>query len=198
MSDFNLVQHIEALIFSSEQPITLVEIKNCIEEAAEATFPTNEIEDTIAFIKNKYRSEEYFFELTVIASGYQFLTKSAFHATIGIHLKQKNKKRLSRAALETLSIIAYKQPVTKGEIEQIRGVNADYAVQKLLEKDLIAITGRSDAPGRPLIYGTSAKFMDYFGLGSLKDLPKLKDFKLPDNEIGTTSANEIEAPPSEE
>ena len=101
-----------------------------------------------------------------------------------MHLKLKSKKSLSRAALETISIIAYKQPLSKLEIEQIRGVNSDYAVSKLLEKELIAITGRSDKPGRPLLYGTSAKFMDYFGINSINDLPKLADFKPENNEIG--------------
>jgi segregation and condensation protein B len=89
---------------------------------------------------------------------------------------EKFLKKLSTAALETLAIIAYKQPVTKGEIENIRGVNCDYAVQKLLEKDLVIITGRKEnAPGQPLVYCTSKSFMDYFGINSVEDLPKLKD-----------------------
>jgi len=112
------------------------------------------------------------------------LTKPAFHNSVGTLLRQNNKRRLSRAALETLSIIAYKQPVPKSEMEKIRGVSCDYSVQKLLEKELVAIVGRSDAPGRPLLYGTSEKFMDYFGLKSLDEMPKPKDFKEPDNEIG--------------
>ena len=89
--------------------------------------------------------------------------------------------------METLSIVAYKQPISKTEIEQIRGVSCDYAMQKLLEKELVAILGRSDAPGRPLVYGTSDKFMDYFGIKSLKDLPKPKDFKDVENKIGEES-----------
>ena len=97
---------------------------------------------------------------------------------------------MSKAALEALSIIAYKQPITKTEIELIRGVNSDYSVQKLLEKELVTIVGRSEKPGRPLLYATSPKFMDYFGIGSLKDLPKIKDFKTTDNEIGAPVAIE--------
>nr|HAD51544.1 SMC-Scp complex subunit ScpB [Algoriphagus sp.] len=92
--------------------------------------------------------------------------------------------RLSTAQMETLSIIAYKQPVTKGEIEQIRGVNCDYSVQKLLEKELVEIKGKSDQIGRPLIYGTSPKFMEYFGINSIQELPQPKDFSQPDNQIG--------------
>jgi segregation and condensation protein B len=107
------------------------------------------------------------------------------------------KKRLSRSALETLSIIAYKQPVTKSELERIRGVNCDYAIQKLLEKELVAIQGRSDGPGRPLLYGTSDKFMDYFGLKSLDDLPKPKEFREPSNQIGEQAPIEEPIPVEE-
>ena len=104
---------------------------------------------------------------------------------MGEYLKALTNKRLSKASLETLAIIAYKQPVTKPEIEQIRGVNCDYTTQKLLEKGLIEIQGRDDGPGRPLIYTTSIKFMDYFGLKSMKDLPGIKDFEMSDNKVGS-------------
>jgi segregation and condensation protein B len=182
--------NIEALIFSTEQPITPEEIIICINEGFQIALSVYEVDDYIYAIEEKYKSEDYFFELMHIAGGYQFLTKSNFHDLISIHIKQKSRKRLSRAALETLSIIAYKQPVTKVEMEQVRGVNCDYAVQKLLEKELVTILGRSDAPGRPLLYGTSLKFMDYFGLKDLKDLPKLKDFKETNNEIGERTSIE--------
>jgi segregation and condensation protein B len=99
---------------------------------------------------------------------------------------KKNKKRLSTAALETLSIIAYRQPVSKAELEHVRGVSCDYSIQKLLEKELIEITGKSDAPGKPILYGTSKLFMDYFGLKDPKDMPKLKDLQAIDNAIGTS------------
>jgi len=113
-------------------------------------------------------------------------------------LRQTTKKRLSRAAMETLSIIAYKQPVTKSEMEKIRGVSCDYAVQKLLEKELVDIKGRSDGPGKPLLYGTSEKFMDYFGLKNLGELPKPKDFKEPDSEIGEKAPIEEVVPVADE
>jgi len=89
-----------------------------------------------------------------------------------------SKKKLSRASLETLAIIAYRQPVTKAEIEFIRGVASDYAVQKLLERNLVSIAGRADAPGKPLLYATSPYFMQFFGLNDPSELPKLKDFEL--------------------
>ena len=108
--------------------------------------------------------------------GWQFLTKKDYHKTIAQLNGDKFLKKLSSAAMETLSIIAYKQPVTKGEIESIRGVSADYAVQKLLEKELIIISGRNEnLPGHPLIYETSKNFMDYFGINSSEDLPKIRE-----------------------
>ena len=128
--------------------------------------------------------DEYSFEPIYSGGGYQFLTKPAYQASIGILLKQQSKRRLSNSSLETLAIIAYRQPITKSEIEQIRGVNCDYAVQKLLEKELIEIKGKSDAVGRPLIYGTTESFNDYFGINSLNELPTLKDFVQKENEIG--------------
>ena len=112
------------------------------------------------------------------------MTKPAYQSSIGILLKQQSKKRLSATALETLSIVAYKQPVTKTEMEQIRGVNCDYTIQKLLEKELVEIKGKAETIGRPLLYGTTEKFMEYFGINSLKDLPTLKDISEEENTIG--------------
>jgi len=150
----------------------------------EADLPKQDIEDAIKKLAEKYASEEYSFQIEHIGGGYQFMTKPAYQASIGIMLKHQSKKRLSTSALETLSIIAYKQPITKGEMEQIRGVNCDYTVQKLLEKELVEIKGKSDAIGRPLLYGTSQNFMEYFGINDLKDLPTPKDFSQEDNKIG--------------
>jgi segregation and condensation protein B len=149
--------------------------------------PQEDIEMAIQGLLGKYESEQYCFQIYHLADGYQFLTKPAYQVSIGILLKQKTKKRLSSSALETMAIIAYKQPITKTEIERIRGVNCDYAVQKLLDRGLILIQGKSDAPGRPLLYGTSTQFMEYFGINSLKDLPQPKDFALSDNEVGDSS-----------
>jgi segregation and condensation protein B len=135
-------------------------------------------------LAERYQDPVHAFEPVEIAGGWQFMTKGAYHNTVAVYLKQTTRKRLSQAALETLSIIAYRQPVSKSELEKIRGVNCDYSMQKLLEKELVSIVGRSEGPGRPLLYGTSEKFMDYFGLKSLKDLPQPKDFKEEDNAIG--------------
>ncbi|MBV6439169.1 MAG: SMC-Scp complex subunit ScpB [Haliscomenobacteraceae bacterium CHB4] len=184
-------QHIEALIFASPQAISTGDIKSVLEEALQAEVADADITTAIAEIQVRFQQEDFAFELVEIAGGWQFLTKGAYHNTIAIHLKQTTKKRLSQAAMETLALIAYKQPVTKSELEEIRGVNCDYALQKLLEKELVTIAGRSEGPGRPLLYATSEKFMDYLGINSLNDLPKPKDFKEVENMIG-------EAPPAEE
>jgi segregation and condensation protein B len=135
-----------------------------------------QVDAAINAIKEKYESEFYPFKVVETGGGLQFLTKKEFHKTIAQLNGDKFLKKLSVASLETLSIIAYKQPVTKSEIEIIRGVNCDYAVQKLLEKDLIVIAGRNEnAPGKPLVYTTSKSFMDYFGINSPDDLPKIQE-----------------------
>ena len=188
-----LEQHIEALVFAADAPITLKEIRSVLEEAFEQPFQEKVVERAVEQVAERYTDERFAMEIVNIAGGYQFLSKGAFFDTVAVFLKQTTKKRLSRSALETISIIAYKQPVTKRELEKIRGVSCDYAIQKLLEKELVTITGRSEAPGRPLLYGTSEKFMDYFGLKSLQDLPKPKDFKEPESEVGEQAPIDEEA-----
>lgn len=140
-------------------------------------FLEQDIKNKIEELKKKYKDDSYSFEICETGGGYQFLTKPAFQVSIGIHLKQKSKKRLSTSALETLSIIAYKQPVTKTDIEHIRGVSSEYSVHKLLEKGLIEIKGKAEAIGKPILYGTSDQFMEYFGINALHELPTPKDFK---------------------
>lgn len=177
--------HIEAIIFSAKQAVTEAEIISTLEKTLEIPVSPKQVQQYIAQLTQKYNSGEFAFELTPISDGYQFLTKTAYHKTISVFLNLKARKKLSTSALETLSIIAYKQPITKAEIEQIRGVNCDYSIQKLLEKELIEIAGRSEVPGRPLLYGTTQLFMDYFGLQNLTDLPKLKEIQPQTNQIGT-------------
>ena len=179
-----LAQHIESLIFVAEKPISAKDIKTSLENAMEAEFKLPQIKESVVTLQEKYQASEFAMELVEISNGFQFLTKPAFHNTVGAYLKLTTKKRLSRAAIETLSIIAYKQPVSKPEMEKIRGVSADYSLQKLLEKEIVEIVGRSDGPGKPLLYGTNDRFMDYFGLKSIDDLPKLKDFATTDNVVG--------------
>lgn len=153
----------------------------------DAEVPMEDIDQAIGQLQQKYASDEFSFEVLHIGGGYLFYTKPAYQVSIAIMLKQQSKRRLSNSALETLSIIAYKQPVTKSEIERIRGVNCDYSIQKLLEKELIEIRGKSEAVGRPIIYGTSPNFMEYFGINDMKDLPTPKDFAPEENAIGEES-----------
>jgi segregation and condensation protein B len=174
-----IIPHIEALIFASDKPLTSLDIVELINNSfgfMENRITLDQVESAVEGIREKYNAEFYPFEVRESGGGWQFLTKKDFHKTVGQLNGDKFLKRLSNAALETLAIIAYKQPITKGEIEAIRGVNSDYSVQKLLEKELIIIAGRSeDLPGKPLVYTTSKNFMDYFGLNSVDDLPKIKE-----------------------
>jgi segregation and condensation protein B len=179
-----LKQHVEALIFASPQAISLEDICSVLNETFQTEVPEADVLASLEHTRAQFLEEIYPFELVEMAGGYQLMTKGAYHSTISIHLKQTTKKRLSQAALETLALVAYKQPVSKSELEAIRGVNCDYALQKLLEKELVMITGRSEGPGRPLLYGTTDKFMDYLGINSLTDLPKTKDFKEVENTVG--------------
>jgi segregation and condensation protein B len=174
-----IIPHIEALIFASDKPLTnmdLVELLNNAMGFIEDRATLDQVESAVEGIHEKYNAEFYAFELKQSGGGWQFLTKKEYHKTVAQLNGDKFLKRLSNAALETLAIIAYKQPITKSEIESIRGVNCDYAVQKLLEKDLVVISGRNeDAVGKPLIYATSKSFMDYFGINSTEDLPKISE-----------------------
>jgi segregation and condensation protein B len=175
----NLIPHIEALIFASDKPLTTLELTELVNNAfgfMENKITLDQVESSMEGILEKYNSEFYPFEVRMSGGGWQFLTKKEFHKTVAQLNGDKFLKRLSAAALETLAIVAYKQPVTKGEIEAIRGVSSDYAVQKLLEKELIIITGRNEKmPGHPLVYATSRNFMDYFGINSAEELPKIKE-----------------------
>src|SRR4029453_932441 len=175
----NLIPHIESLIFASDKPLTTLEILELVNNAfgfMDEKVSLDQVESAIEGIVEKYNSEFYPFEVRQSGGGWQFLTKKEYHKTIAQLNGDKFLKRLSGAALETLAIIAYKQPITKGEIEAIRGVNSDYTVQRLLEKELILISGRNEKlPGHPLVYATSKNFMDYFVLNSSDDLPRIRE-----------------------
>ncbi|HZE85180.1 MAG TPA: SMC-Scp complex subunit ScpB [Puia sp.] len=174
-----IIPHIEALVFASDKPLTSMELTELINNAfgfMEEKLTLEQVQTALDGIVEKYASEFYPFEVKQSGGGWQFLTKKDYHKTVAQINGDKFLKRLSSAALETLAIIAYKQPITKGEIESIRGVSSDYSIQKLLEKELIVIIGRNeDMPGKPLVYSTSKSFMDYFGINTAADLPKLKE-----------------------
>lgn len=174
-----IIPHIEALVFASDKALSVAEITEYINTALgfiEDRADTEQVGTAIEGIREKYASAFYAFELKQSGGGWQFLTKPEYHKTVALINGDKFIKKLSGASLETLAIIAYKQPITKSEIEAIRGVNCDYAVQKLLEKELVIISGRNeDAVGKPLIYSTSKSFMDYFGINSPEELPKINE-----------------------
>lgn len=174
-----LIPHVEALIFAADRPLPVADILELLNNALaflEDRATQEQVEAALEAIQEKYNSEFYAFSVRESGGGFQFLTKKEYYQTVAQLNGEKFLKRLSTAALETLAIIAYKQPISKGEIEHIRGVSTDYSITKLLEKELIIISGRSEElPGKPLLYSTSKAFMDYFGLNSPKDLPKLKE-----------------------
>jgi segregation and condensation protein B len=180
----NAEQHIEALIFASEQSIRAEEIIYCLQSLFNQDFKENDLHQYLQNITDKYREDRFSIELVKLNNGYQFLTKKKYHPLISLLHSQRAKKKLSQAALETLAIIAYKQPVTKPDIEQIRGVNCDYSIQKLLEKDLISIIGKSEAVGKPILYGTGNVFADYFGINTISELPGIREFNDNNASIG--------------
>lgn len=175
MEENTLGLQVEALIFASDRPLSLTEIKTLL-QAEEEEINEAVIAGCITSIGSKYDDDQFPFELLESGGGYQFLTKKRYHPLVLRLNGDKYTRKLSAAALETLSIIAYKQPVTKADIELIRGVSADYSIQKLLEKELIFIAGRKeDAIGKPLLYATTRQFMDYLGINSPAQLPELKE-----------------------
>lgn len=183
----DILLHIEAIIFASEEGISANDIRQVLQDALAIEVTNQEVIELTKRIFEKYNAEDYVFSLQAIGKQYQFLTKAVYHESINQLQAHKDKKKLSQSALETLSIVAYKQPITKLEIEQIRGVNCDYSVQRLLEKKLIQIIGKADSIGKPLLYGTSDQFMNHFGINSTKDLPQLKDIIAEENTIGETT-----------
>lgn len=185
-----LRQHIEAIIFASPSPVGLDEIRQVLHAYFQAEVAESDVLTALEATREMFASDTFAFELVKVGGGYQFMTKGAHHLLVSMHLKQTTKKRLSQAAMETLAIVAYRQPVSRGEMEEIRGVNCDYALQKLLEKELVQIAGRSEGPGRPLLYGTTPKFMDYMGINALSDLPRLKEFKELENSIGVAESTD--------
>jgi len=163
---------VEAILFVSNKPITIEQAKDVLEGV-----DGREIRRLIYELKGEYEKEGRSFQVTEVAGGFQMVTHSTYSPWLKKLYKNRQKNRLSRAALESLAIIAYRQPISRAEIEAIRGVNAEGVLATLLEKGLVKITGRRETVGRPLIYGTTREFLEYFGLNSLKELPQLKEFK---------------------
>lgn len=157
---------IESLIFVSLEPLNLEKIKSICTE-----FSNEEIESAVQELVESYASNDRGIKIIQAAGGYLFSTKSEYDQWIRRLLSLDQKSKLSHAALETLAAVAYHQPITLAEISALRGVDATYSLKTLLQKKLVKITGRKKSPGRPLIYRTTDKFLAYFGLNDIKDLP---------------------------
>lgn len=162
---------IEALLFVNERPVTLEQMKRVLE-----TVSIPEIKNILVALNEEYAQRHSGIRVVEIAGGYQMLSNPEYASYVRDFYKTKHKEKLSKPALETLAIVAYKQPVTRTEVELIRGVNSDGVMAHLLSKELIKPVGRKDVPGRPFLYGTTKQFLEYFGLKSLEDLPKLEEF----------------------
>lgn len=162
---------IEALLFVSEKPLLIEQIKGALDN-----LEPSRIREIILELKGDYENSSRGLRLEEIAGGFQLVTSLEVAAVLKKFYKQRDAKALSGPALETLAIIAYKQPLTRLDIECLRGVNVDGVIKSLLEKNLIRISGRKDVIGRPFVYGTTRQFLEYFGLSSLEDLPKMEEF----------------------
>lgn len=169
----NFIKRItEALIFASDTPLSIKQICDCIGNVS-----TETVDDAITLLSQEYSDVERAFFLKKVGGGYQFATKPDYYKWIKRLYEGRIQSRLSRAALEALAIIAFKQPVTKVEISSIRGVNSDGVIRSLLVRKLITLVGRTGGPGRPLLFGTTPEFLRYFGINSLEDLPKPREIE---------------------
>jgi segregation and condensation protein B len=175
----SLKQIVEALLFATDEPLTMKQMIDifAILEAGER--PTNIDQETVHAIvdelNKEYEAAQRAFRIVKVAGGHQFATQPQFGLWLGKMVQEKSRRKLSVSALESLAVIAYKQPVTKPELEAIRGVNADYVLHTLLERNLITIVGRTATPGRPLLYGTTREFLKHFGINDLSELPKPRE-----------------------
>ncbi len=165
---------IEAIIFASTEPVPADKIIECV---AKEEVTGSILKTTIDELNKHYQDQNVGLRIIKIAGGYQFATHPQFDKWVSRLFKSKADKKLSQASLEVLAIVAYRQPIARSEIEKIRGVNADWTLRSLMEKNLITVVGREDAPGRPLLFGTTKNFLEHFGLDAVSELPKLKEIE---------------------
>ncbi len=172
---------VEALIFAAEEPLTLQQIRAILQEGGQdrdaPTYKEEELESVIATLNEEYQRAQRPYRIIRIAGGFQFATTPDYAAWIGKLHKEQSRRKLSQSSLETLAIIAYRQPITRPDIEAIRGVDCDYVLGTLLEKKLVTIVGRAPTPGRPLLYGTTPQFLKHFGLNDISDLPRPREIE---------------------
>ncbi len=206
---------LEALIFASDEPLAFRQIKELLapgesegeENVEEEASPVRarrrnarrltitHVKRAIDTLNDAYADQGRSFRIIEVSGGFAFQTTAAYGAWVGRLFAERSRRRLTQSALETLSIIAFRQPISKPAVEGIRGVNAEYVVKSLLERNLISIVGREDSPGRPLLYGTTKTFLKHFGLSSINDLPKpreIKDLLSSDEELAINPIDEMD------
>jgi len=163
---------LEAILFAADGPLTIAQIAVAVPDA-----PADEIISTLDRMREAYEAEGRGWRLEPVAGGWQLLSHPQMYPYVERFLEGRRRARLSRAALETLAVVSYRQPITRGELEDIRGVDCGAVLHTLIERDLVRISGRSPTIGRPLFYGTTERFLEHFGLGSLSDLPRLEEIE---------------------
>ncbi|MCR4336307.1 MAG: SMC-Scp complex subunit ScpB [Candidatus Omnitrophica bacterium] len=189
-SNSYLKSAVEAILFVNEKPVMLEQLQEALETVDAAT-----VRGLVQELQKEYEANQRGMIIVEVAGGYQMVSNSLFTSYLYNFFKKKVKERLSRAALETLALVAYKQPVSRADIEMVRGVNSDGVVTHLLERELIKVVGRKEVAGRPFLYGTTRQFLEYFGLKSLKDLPRLEDVPIPQDPLPVaTEGDAVEAP----
>ncbi|GJQ59969.1 MAG: SMC-Scp complex subunit ScpB [Candidatus Scalindua sp. AMX11] len=165
---------VEALLFAVHEPISIRKMVEIIEGSDQ-----KQIKEAISQLCQEYDSYDRAFQIEEIANGFQLLSRPEYHEWVSKLIKKSSDAKLSQSSLETLAIIAYKQPIIRAEIEAIRGVQSGQIIRTLIEKDLVKIAGRDEVLGRPLLYGTTKKFLEHFSLNSIKDLPKVEELEMP-------------------
>ncbi len=169
---------IEALIFASEEPISSEKIRSIIVENEEQIeIDENTVADFVEKLNQRYDENGLSFRIERLAGGYTFVTQSKYHYWLSVSQHENAFRKLSQSAIESLAIVAYRQPITKPEVDQIRGVDSGYIIRQLMEKALIEVSGRADSPGKPLLYRTTKHFLRHFGLNSVQDLPKPREIE---------------------
>lgn len=178
ISDDALLHVVEALVFAANEPVDALQIAATLAKTAdEALLTETAIDDAVDRLNHLYERNGHVLRIERWAGGYRMATTDTASVYLEEFFKQVRRVKLSRPLMETLAILSYRQPVTRVEIDQVRGVNSDYALRKLLELELIAITGRAESVGQPLLYATTDHFLETFGLNDLGDLPNLRDIE---------------------
>jgi segregation and condensation protein B len=173
-----LISVVEALVFASPEPVSSSKICKILAEADEhIEVDPEEIETLIDKLNDRYEENGFAFYIQNVAGGYAFATKNRFYKWLSVFQHENAYRRLSQSAIEALAIVAYKQPITKPEVDHIRGVDSGYILRQLMEKELIQVSGRADAPGKPLLYKTTQYFLKHFGINSVKELPKPREIE---------------------